>query len=92
MLFSLIVIGTAFQIFLAALFGVFSIFGVGILGKKLFFLGIVGLPLSCFISAGIVIYNYSTDGLISVYWWFIMPMILGLLYYALVSHYLKKVN
>ncbi len=92
MVFSLIVIGTIFQLFLAVLFGVFSIFGVGILGKKLFFIGVVGLPLSCFISAGIIIYNYNTDGLSSVYWWFIMPMILGVLYYALASHYLKLKN
>jgi len=87
-----VVIGTVFQFFLASLFSFLTLMGIGALGKKLFFFVLVTLPLSCFISTGIVIYNYNVGDSNDIYWWYIMPIILGLLYYALISFLEKKVN
>jgi len=85
-----VVIGTIFQLLLATAFAMFGVFGVNALRESLFFLGIIALPFSCFISAGIIIYNYNIDGSSIVYWWYIMPVILGALYYALICYLDKK--
>lgn len=41
---------------------------------------IIALPLSCVLSAGIVLYLYNTGASSSSYWWYSLPLILTALY------------
>ncbi len=84
-----VITGTVGQLMLGGLLFMFSVFsGAGIANGNTLSklqLGILNfsmfaLPLSCVLSAGIVLYLYKTGGNSSSYWWYVLPLILTALY------------
>lgn len=73
----LVVLGTIFQLGLAVfLFMLFSM-GAGAGKNAILTLGMVGAPVSCLVSAGLVIHSYQIDGPSSAYWWYTMPLLIA---------------
>lgn len=73
-----------FQLCMLAVFAGASIGNGHNIGKfqaNILGLSMIGLPLSCALSGGIVIYLYKTGSSAWAYWWYAMPLVLVVLYF-----------
>jgi len=89
-----VIAGTFGQLMLAFLLFMMAVFAGGGLANGnslserqilLLDLSMLALPASAVISAGVVIYQYATDGGPSSYWWYGLPAVAFALYALIVA-------
>lgn len=87
-----VVLGTIFQFFLSFMLFMLSVFtGGGVVNEQnlspigLMFLNvsILVLPGTCFLSIGLVMYQYIHGGSSIAFWWYAMPLVVAGVYMAI---------
>lgn len=87
-----VVLGTIFQLFLSVMLFMLSVFAGGGVANgdslspiALIFLNVsmLILPGACFLSSGIVIYQYMHGGSSISFWWYAMPLVVAGIYMAI---------
>ena len=75
-----VILGSLMQLILAPYLFIFAVMGAGAGKNEIIGIGMWALPLSCIISAALVIYFYKTNSSKASYFWYILPIFLTILF------------